>query len=220
MVDYKKTGLMKAGMVTCCGQVVSLDASEVQRIMCERGLSPAEQAQEWLRLMRRHAEPEWMELCMRSAERMAALVRAEREVQAVVGTTVDSASGGEGRRMPSEGLAPRHFEWLGAQQGVRVDLVRTAISSLVQMGYIGSDAEQQAALSACYQTGYRLAMIWAGAGALWLAGATEGAGAAAARIYDNSGWKYRIIPRNRNRNDACEPNCVAGIMALRRRTGA
>lgn len=146
MVDYKKTGLMKAGMVTCCGQVVSLDAAEVQRVMCERGLSPAEQAQEWLRLMRRHAEPEWMELCMRSAERMAALVRAEREVQAVVGTTVDSASGGEGRRMPSEGLAPRHFEWLGAQRGVRVDLVRTAISSLVQKGYIGSDAEQQAAL--------------------------------------------------------------------------
>lgn len=29
--------------------------------------------------------------------------------------------------------------------------------------------EQQAALAAAYQTGYRLAMIWAGAGALWLA---------------------------------------------------
>ncbi len=54
-------------------------------------------------------------------------------------------------------------------------------------------AEQQAALSACYQTGYRLAMIWAGAGALWLAGATEGAGAAAARIYDNSGWMWAYL---------------------------
>ena len=30
-------------------------------------------------------------------------------------------------------------------------------------------SERQAALAACYQTGYRLAMIWSGAGALWIA---------------------------------------------------
>jgi PAT family beta-lactamase induction signal transducer AmpG len=34
-----------------------------------------------------------------------------------------------------------------------------------------ADAERQAALAATYQTGYRLAMIWAGAGVLWLAAA-------------------------------------------------
>ena len=35
----------------------------------------------------------------------------------------------------------------------------------------GSD--KQAALAACYQTGYRLAMIWSGAGVLWLAASQE-----------------------------------------------
>ena len=39
-----------------------------------------------------------------------------------------------------------------------------------------ANAERQAALAATYQTGYRLAMIWAGAGALWLvAAALQGA---------------------------------------------
>lgn len=53
--------------------------------------------------------------------------------------------------------------------------------------------EQQAALAACYQTGYRLAMIWAGAGALWLAGATEEAPAGVLRAYDNSGWMWAYL---------------------------
>ncbi|WP_169717496.1 AmpG family muropeptide MFS transporter [Comamonas serinivorans] len=33
--------------------------------------------------------------------------------------------------------------------------------------------DRQAALAACYQTGYRLAMIWSGAGVLWLAASQE-----------------------------------------------
>lgn len=37
-----------------------------------------------------------------------------------------------------------------------------------------ADADHQAALAATYQTGYRLAMIWAGAGALWLAARVQG----------------------------------------------
>ncbi len=36
-----------------------------------------------------------------------------------------------------------------------------------------ADTDRQAALAAAYQTGYRLAMIWAGAGALWLAARAE-----------------------------------------------
>ena len=36
-----------------------------------------------------------------------------------------------------------------------------------------ADVDAQAALAATYQTGYRLAMIWAGAGALWLAARAE-----------------------------------------------
>ncbi len=39
-----------------------------------------------------------------------------------------------------------------------------------------ADADRQAALAATYQTGYRLAMIWAGAGVLWLAARSETAG--------------------------------------------
>lgn len=37
-----------------------------------------------------------------------------------------------------------------------------------------ADSERQAALAATYQTGYRLAMIWAGAGALWVAARAQG----------------------------------------------
>ena len=47
--------------------------------------------------------------------------------------------------------------------------------------------EQQPLLAASYQTGYRLAMIWAGAGALWLAQAAA-APAAEGAAYDNAGW--------------------------------
>ncbi len=36
-----------------------------------------------------------------------------------------------------------------------------------------ANAERQAALAAAYQTGYRLAMIWAGAGVLWIAARAE-----------------------------------------------
>ena len=36
-----------------------------------------------------------------------------------------------------------------------------------------ADTDRQAALAAAYQTGYRLAMIWAGAGVLWLAARAE-----------------------------------------------
>jgi len=39
-----------------------------------------------------------------------------------------------------------------------------------------ADADRQAALAATYQTGYRLAMIWAGAGVLWVAARAEVAG--------------------------------------------
>ncbi len=58
-------------------------------------------------------------------------------------------------------------------------------------------AEKQAALAATYQTGYRLAMIWAGAGVLWLAAGAEvapvvvptaGAPVAAGSAYQNGAW--------------------------------
>src|SRR5262249_53226858 len=44
--------------------------------------------------------------------------------------------------------------------------------------------ERQAALAAAYQTGYRVAMIWAGAGVLWLAARAE----LDASGYQNAAW--------------------------------
>ena len=49
--------------------------------------------------------------------------------------------------------------------------------------------EQQPALAASYQTGYRLAMIWAGAGVLWLAARAQGGTAG----YDNHAWQVAYL---------------------------
>ena len=50
--------------------------------------------------------------------------------------------------------------------------------------------ERQAALAATYQTGYRLAMIWAGAGALWIAARAEGPLAGA---YQHGAWQTAYL---------------------------
>ena len=52
-----------------------------------------------------------------------------------------------------------------------------------------ADSNHQAALAATYQTGYRLALIWSGAGVLWLAARAE-AGAAG---YDASAWQFAYL---------------------------
>jgi PAT family beta-lactamase induction signal transducer AmpG len=52
-----------------------------------------------------------------------------------------------------------------------------------------ASADLQGALAAMYQTGYRLAMIWAGAGALWIAArASAGAGG-----YQGAGWTVAYL---------------------------
>lgn len=53
-----------------------------------------------------------------------------------------------------------------------------------------ANTEQQAALAATYQTGYRLAMIWAGAGVLWIAARAEVAGAPA---YQHAAWRTAYL---------------------------
>ena len=51
-----------------------------------------------------------------------------------------------------------------------------------------ADSDRQAALAATYQTGYRLALIWSGAGVLWLAARVEtGTG------YDASAWQFAYV---------------------------
>ncbi len=54
-----------------------------------------------------------------------------------------------------------------------------------------ADTEHQAALAATYQTGYRLAMIWAGAGALWIAARSEVAGAVSS--YQHGAWQTAYL---------------------------
>ena len=61
-----------------------------------------------------------------------------------------------------------------------------------------ADANHQAALAAAYQTGYRLAMIWAGAGVLWIAARAEApavhaALAQGATAYQNSAWQTAYL---------------------------
>ena len=58
-----------------------------------------------------------------------------------------------------------------------------------------ADAEHQAALAATYQTGYRLAMIWSGAGALWIAARAEtpAALAGAAASYQHGPWQAAYL---------------------------
>ncbi len=53
-----------------------------------------------------------------------------------------------------------------------------------------ADTEHQAALAATYQAGYRLAMIWAGAGALWIAARAEVPNAA---LYQYGAWRTAYL---------------------------
>jgi PAT family beta-lactamase induction signal transducer AmpG len=52
------------------------------------------------------------------------------------------------------------------------------------------DSQHQAALSATYMAGYRLAMIWAGAGALWIAAANE---TPSADLYQYAAWRTAYL---------------------------
>jgi len=52
------------------------------------------------------------------------------------------------------------------------------------------DSQHQAALSATYMAGYRLAMIWAGAGALWIAAASE---TPSAELYQYTAWRTAYL---------------------------
>ena len=62
-----------------------------------------------------------------------------------------------------------------------------------------ADTHHQAALAASYQTGYRLAMIWAGAGVLWIAARSEVAPvvgqavATGAAAYQNGAWQAAYL---------------------------
>jgi PAT family beta-lactamase induction signal transducer AmpG len=53
-----------------------------------------------------------------------------------------------------------------------------------------ANTERQGALAAAYQTGYRLAMIWAGAGVLWIAARSE---LSVAEVYEHGAWRTAYL---------------------------
>ena len=53
-----------------------------------------------------------------------------------------------------------------------------------------ANVERQGALAAAYQTGYRLAMIWAGAGVLWIAARSE---SSLAPVYEHAAWRTAYL---------------------------
>ena len=56
-----------------------------------------------------------------------------------------------------------------------------------------ADVQRQAALAAAYQTGYRMAMIWAGAGVLWIAARAEVVGVTGATGYQHGAWQTAYL---------------------------
>lgn len=95
---------------------------------------------------------------------------------------------------PRQGLAP--LVWCAllvafgsATQDIALDAFRIE----------SAETRKQAALAAAYQTGYRIAMIWAGAGVLWVAAWAEAApavgaaAAAGAAAYQNGAWKTAYL---------------------------
>ncbi len=70
--------------------------------------------------------------------------------------------------------------WGSATQDIALDAFRIE----------SADARRQAALAASYQTGYRVAMIWAGAGVLWIAARSEGAQTSG---YQHGAWQTAYL---------------------------
>ena len=86
---------------------------------------------------------------------------------------------------PSAGLRPMIWCALlvafgSATQDIALDAFRIE----------SAETRKQAALAAAYQTGYRLAMIWAGAGVLWVAAWAEVSGTSG---YQNGAWKTAYL---------------------------
>ncbi len=86
---------------------------------------------------------------------------------------------------PTRGLSP--IVWFAvlvafasATQDIALDAFRIE----------SAGTEKQGALAAAYQTGYRLAMIWAGAGVLWIAARSEGATVTA---YEQGAWQVAYL---------------------------
>ena len=90
---------------------------------------------------------------------------------------------GMGVAEPQAALAPlvgcaMLVAFASATQDIALDAYRIEAAAI----------EKQAALAAAYQTGYRLAMIWAGAGVLWIAARAGGA-----TTYQHGAWQTAYL---------------------------
>ncbi|MBM3387830.1 MAG: AmpG family muropeptide MFS transporter, partial [Betaproteobacteria bacterium] len=86
---------------------------------------------------------------------------------------------------PTQALAPLVWcalvvAFASATQDIALDAYRIESAA----------TDAQATLAASYQTGYRLAMIWAGAGVLWIAARVQGVEAAG---YDAAAWRAAYL---------------------------
>ena len=77
---------------------------------------------------------------------MGEALQEERAILGLLGGGVGNVSADTGVRRPADGLAERHFEWIGGRKRVALDVVRDGITALARSGFIGDDAVQQAAL--------------------------------------------------------------------------
>lgn len=98
---------------------------------------------------------------------------------AIAAALVGMALSDPTRNLTALALCAIAVAFASATQDIALDAYRIESASM----------DKQGALAAMYQTGYRLAMIWAGAGALWIAArATEGASG-----YQHAGWSTAYL---------------------------
>lgn len=133
-------------ILRCCGEAVKADAEEVQRVMTRNNLSYKAQGREWIRLSHEYRDPAWGVECRRRAQEMVKALAEEKELLAVLGDSVEFASTAKGTGGPPDKYATRHFEWLGRQKKVPVEVVRDGIERLARSGFISIDMAQQEAL--------------------------------------------------------------------------
>ena len=118
----------------------------VEAVMVQHGLSPEQQALEWLRVGRSRPEGQWLEACLERAEALGDYLRREGELLARLGATAQSLHT-LGRTLPPvETPAERHFEWLGDMHGIVGSVLADGIRELAAIDCISADSEQQAAL--------------------------------------------------------------------------
>jgi MFS transporter, PAT family, beta-lactamase induction signal transducer AmpG len=117
----------------------------------------------------------------------------------VAGGLVGLALADPAQRPASVGLFALVVAFGSATQDIALDAYRIESARV----------DKQAALAAMYQTGYRLAMIWAGAGVLWIAARAAGdsSGADLGDRYAPGAWTIAYLVMAPRWQSASSPCC-------------